>query len=166
MISCAVAHNMIFITNAPDEWNVVCAIDIETKEIIWKRHFISDVFTTALCEGESLLFVGTCIGFTPDTNTTFACLNPFTGEVKWSKRGLGTVEFSPISLDTFVYVPAGGGSYEGFAFVHAYTLKGKLLWKGKTTLSSPGYFDKMIYGYKEKHYFIPEDTAFFYWGCF
>jgi outer membrane protein assembly factor BamB len=158
MISAAIAHNMIFIVNVPeDPWNVICAIDIETKEIIWKRSFISNVFTSALCEGESLLFVGTCIGFTPDTNTTFACLDPFTGAVKWSKRGLGTVEYSPISVDTFVYVPAFKG-----VRVHAFTLKGKFLWKEKTTLSCPGYFDKRIYGFKEKDDFNPNDTSFLY----
>jgi len=164
MISCAIAHNMIFITNTPEQYEI-CAIDIETKEIIWKREFISNVFTSALCEGESLLFVGTCIGFTPDTNTTFACLDPFTGAVKWSKRGLGTVEFSPISVDTFVYVPSlsvyHNNQYQ-WMFVHAYTLKGKLLWEEQTTGGSPGYFDKMIYGLQPDNYYNPNDTSFFY----
>jgi outer membrane protein assembly factor BamB len=164
MISAAIAHNMIFIVNVPeDPWYVICAIDIETREIIWKRSFISNVFTSALCEGESLLFVGTCIGFTPDTNTTFACLDPFTGAVKWSKRGLGTVEYSPISVDTFVYVPALSASYNNqWEYVHAYTLKGKLLWEGALTGDSPGYFDKRIYGFKEWIDFLPNDTSFFY----
>lgn len=100
--------------------NWVAAIDIETGEEVWSRELTSNVWTTVLSYGDSLLFVGTSSGW--DTlSPTFYCMDPFTGEIKWSKF-FHTVEFSPIVVDTIVYASTLQG------YLYAYTIAGEELW--------------------------------------
>mgnify|MGYP003879084405 CR=1 FL=1 len=118
MISGCAGYGKLFIG---DGSNHVQAVDLETGRIIWRRSVTSNVWTCALCVGESLLLVGCSIGFTDDT--TFYALDPFTGEIKWGKV-LTTVEFSPIIVDTFVYVADLGLP----PMIYAFTIRGNLLW--------------------------------------
>lgn len=138
MISGAAGHGMIFIPEAPWGWNKIQARDIETGEVIWERVVTANVWTSVLSEGDSILFVGTSIGFTPWQDTTFYALDPFTGKLKWGKV-LKTVEYSPIVVDSFVYAPH-------FYKVYCFTYKGDSVWAGPGAYSSPVYEDGIIIG--------------------
>ncbi|RLE67359.1 MAG: hypothetical protein DRJ45_09635 [Thermoprotei archaeon] len=137
-ISGAAGHGMIFIPEAPWGWNKIQARDIETGEVIWERVVTANVWTSVLSEGDSVLFVGTSIGFTPWQDTTFYALDPFTGKLKWGKV-LKTVEYSPIVVDSFVYAPH-------FYKVYCFTYEGDSVWAGPGAYSSPVYEDGIIIG--------------------
>ncbi len=70
-VSGAAGHEMLFIPKSVRQWNIITARDIETGEIIWERYVTANAMTSALSEGDSILFVGTLIGFTPWQDTTF-----------------------------------------------------------------------------------------------
>ncbi len=139
-VSGAAGHNMLFIPKSVSQWNIITARDIETGEIIWERYVTANAMTSALSIGDSILFVGTWIGFTPWQDTTFYALDPFTGELKWGKV-LKTVEWSPIVVDTFVYPPH-------FYKVYCFTYSGDSVWaaNGGCEFSSPVYEDGIIIG--------------------
>lgn len=137
-ISGAAGHGMIFIPEAPWGWNKIQARDIETGDVIWERVVTANVWTSVLSEGDSVLFVGTSIGFTPWQDTTFYALDPFTGKLKWGKV-LKTVEYSPIVVDSFVYAPH-------FYKVYCFTYEGDSVWAGPGAYSSPVYEDGIIIG--------------------
>ena len=137
-VSGAAGHEMLFIPKSVRQWNIITARDIETGEIIWQRYVTANAMTSALSEGDSILFVGTLIGFTPWQDTTFYALDPFTGELKWGKV-LKTVEYSPIVVDSLVYAPH-------FYRVYCFTYNGDSLWSENGAYSSPVYEDGIIVG--------------------
>ena len=137
-ISGAAGQGMIFIPEAPWGWNKIQARDIETGEVLWERYVTANVWTSVLSIGDSVLFVGTSIGFTPWQDTTFYALDPFTGELKWGKV-LKTVEYSPIVVDSFVYAPH-------FYKVYCFTYSGDSVWSANGAYSSPVYEDGVITG--------------------
>lgn len=122
-----------------DGSNHLRAVDIETGQTIWSRITTANAMTSALCYGESLLFVGSLVGFTPDIDTTLYALDPMTGQVKWGKS-LQTVQESPIIADTILIVP----SY-GFSKIFAFNLSGSSLWLHKAGFYSPVYWQGKIY---------------------
>ncbi len=139
-VSGAAGHNMLFIPKSVSQWNIITARDIETGEIIWERYVTANAMTSALSIGDSILFVGTVIGYTPWKDTTLYALDPFTGELKWGKA-LKTIEWSPIVVDTFVYPPH-------FYKVYCFTYNGDSVWaaNGGCEFSSPVYEDGIIVG--------------------
>ena len=137
-VSGAAGHEMLFIPKSVRQWNIITARDIETGEIIWERYVTANAMTSALSEGDSILFVGTLIGFTPWQDTTFYALDPFTGELKWGKV-LKTVEYSPIVVDSYVYAPH-------FYKVYCFTYGEDSLWAANGAYSSPVYEDGIIVG--------------------
>jgi outer membrane protein assembly factor BamB len=106
-VSAAAGHDMLFIPRSVTQWNILTARDVETGEVIWEKYVTANVWTSALSLGDSILFVGTSIGFTPWQDTTFYAFDPFTGELKWGKV-FKTVEYSPIVADSLVYAPSLG----------------------------------------------------------
>lgn len=136
-ISGCAGENMFFIPHAPWKWNRIMAKDIKTGETVWERILTSNVWTSVLSVGDSILFVGTSIGFHPERDTTFYALDPFTGEVKWGKF-LKTVEESPIVVDTIVYVPSLSKTF-------AFTYKGDSLWTHHSAFAPPAYYNGTIY---------------------
>lgn len=150
----AAAHGMLFVAKAPWEWNKVMAVDVETGEIIWEQTLTSNVWTCAIDPGDSILFVGTSIGIPPNEFPTFFAIDPFTGEIKWSKV-MHTVEFTPIAVDTFIYASTIQADS-----VFAYTLKGNLIWKDRLTGLSPAYWDGKIYGGRLPFPWDPSDTLY------
>jgi hypothetical protein len=154
MISGSAGHSMLYLPKK-GQWNKVNAEDIETGQIIWERYVTANNWTTALSVGDSILFVGTSIGFSPDQDTTFYALNPMTGELKWALTGLGTVEYSPLVVDTFVFAPSLQADT-----VRALTLRGELVWKERMTYRITAYADEKIYGPRYKWPYFPEDTTY------
>ncbi len=138
MYSGCAAYGMLFV---PDRTNYLLAFDLETGRLIWRRETTSNTMTCALCVGDSILFVGCVIGFNPDYDTTFYALNPHNGELKWGKA-LRTVEFSPIAVDSFVYVPTFGRSR-----IFCFKLSGDSLWAFPTHIDafSPVWWDGKLY---------------------
>jgi outer membrane protein assembly factor BamB len=139
MISGCAAHQMLFVG---DGGNHTVVFDLETGDTIWCRMTTSNTMTCALSTGDSVLFVGSLIGFNPDTDTSFYALNPYTGDVKWGKA-LTTVEFSPIVIDSFVYV----GSLGLPTIIFAFNLNGDLLWSHMAGrwFHSPTYWEGKVY---------------------
>lgn len=136
MISGCAAYGKLFIG---DGSNYIQAVDIETGQVIWSREITSNTWTCAFCPGESILFVGCSIGFGNDT--TFYALDPYTGATKWGKA-LTTVEYSPIVVDSIVYVGDLGLPEQ----IYAFTLKGRLLWYHSAYRShSPTYWQEKVY---------------------
>ena len=141
-ISGAAGQEMIFIPEAPWGWNKIEARDIETGEIIWQRYVTANVWTSALSLDDSTLFVGTSIGYTPWQDTTFYALDPFTGELKWGKV-LKTVEYSPIVVDSLVYVSSLGLP----AKLVCWNYRGDSIWAVISWMSdgAPAYDDGMVF---------------------
>lgn len=137
-VSGAAGHGMLFIPKSASQWNILTARDIETGEVIWQRYVTANAMTSALSEGDSVLFVGTVIGFTPSKDTTFYAFDPFTGEVKWG-MAFKTVQQSPIVVDSLVYVP----SY-GLSKIFCVTYRGDTLWSSQAGFPSPVYSDGII----------------------
>jgi len=146
MVSSSAGNSMLYTrkgSQGSHGINWVAALNIETGEEVWSRELTSNVWTTALSHGDSLLFVGTSSGW--DTlSPTFYCMDPFTGEIKWSKF-FHTVEFSPIVVDTVVYAPDLQGN------LYAYTFSGNTLWSIRIIgpppgdLVSPAYLNNRVY---------------------
>lgn len=157
-VSGCAGQGMLFIPHAPWEINAISAVDIETGQGIWKRTVTANAMTSVLSEGDSILFVGTWIGFTPDSDTTFYAFDPFTGDLKWAKIGLGSVQYSPVTIDSFVYPPLLQEDT-----VYAYTLKGNFVWKARLTRLPPAYYNGKIYGPKEPWYWNPDDTTYIFY---
>jgi len=139
MVSGAAGHDMLFIPKSASQWNILTARDIETGEIVWQRRVTANVMTTALSEGDSILFVGTVIGYTPWKDTTFYALDPFTGKFKWGKS-FKTVQESPIVVDSLVYVP----SY-GLSRIFCVTYSGDTLWSKWAGFPSPVFSDGIVF---------------------
>ncbi|MEO0275163.1 MAG: PQQ-binding-like beta-propeller repeat protein [candidate division WOR-3 bacterium] len=138
-VSGCIAHDMLFLPDPPHDLNVICAFDIKTGEILWERIVTANTMTSGLCEGDSILFVGTCIGFTPDSDTTFYALDPFTGNLKWAKI-LRTIQYQPVVVDTFVYVRRCDKN------ICLFTYRGKFLWSVSSDgFYSPAYYNERIY---------------------
>lgn len=143
MVSSSAGNDMLYTRKGSEGVygiNWIAAVDIETGEEIWSRELTSNVMTTALSPDDSLLFVGTSIGW--DTlYPTFYCMNPFNGEIKWSKF-LHTVEFSPIVVDTIVYAPnLYGGTLTAMSFT------GDILFQRRGGFhQTPAYYNNKIYG--------------------
>ncbi|MEO0231207.1 MAG: PQQ-binding-like beta-propeller repeat protein [candidate division WOR-3 bacterium] len=157
MISGCAGHGMLFIGRGNPEWNMVMAKDLNTGKTIWEKTLTSNVWTSMLCEGDSILFVGTTIGIPPESLPTFFALDPLTGKEKWSKILGHTVEFMT-TADTMAYPATGDGDT-----VYAMNLKGKLAWKNVLTSYHPVYWDKKIYGPKECNPFNPNDTLYIFY---
>ncbi len=140
-VSAAAGHDMLLIPKSASQWNILTARDIETGEIIWQRYVTANVMTTALSEGDSILFVGTVIGYTPWKDTTFYALDPFTGKFKWGKS-FKTVEYSPIVVDSLVYVSSLGLP----AKLACWNYEGDSIWALITwmTCSSPAFNDGIV----------------------
>ncbi len=138
-ISGAAGQGMIFIPEAPWGWNKIEARDIETGEIIWERYVTANAMTSALCIGDSILFVGSVIGFTPWQDTTFYALDPFTGELKWGKV-FKTVQNSPIVIDSLVYVPSFG-----LSTIFCLNYNGDSLWSSWAGFPSPAIEDGVVF---------------------
>lgn len=101
IITCA--NDMVYFGGMGYTIGSVVALDIETGEEVWRRSLTSNVWTTAVGPGDTLLFVGTSIGGSLD-DTTFFCLNALTGQKIWGLP-LKSVLCSPIIVvDTFIYV--------------------------------------------------------------
>ena len=138
-ISGCAGHDMLFIPLAPWGWNRIAAFDVGRGDTIWERVVTANVMTSVLSEGDSILFVGTWIGFTPWKDTTFYALDPFTGELKWGKA-FKSVQQSPIVVDSFVYVPSFG-----FSKIFCVTYGGDTLWSRWAGFPSPVYGDGMVF---------------------
>ncbi len=119
MYSGCAAHGILFV---PDGSNYVRAFDLETGQTIWRRITTSNTMTCALCVGDSILFVGSLIGFAPERDTTFYALNPQNGQLKWGKV-LKTVQNSPIVVDSFVYVLS-----LGLNKIYCFEINGESIW--------------------------------------
>ena len=141
-VSGAAGHNMIFIPKSLSQWNIITARDIETGEIIWERYVTANAMTSALSIGDSILFVGTRIGFTPWKDTTFYALDPFTGELKWGKV-FKTVQYSPIVVESLVYVPSLGLP----AKLGCWNYEGDSIWTVISWMSenAPAYDDGIVF---------------------
>jgi len=138
-VSGAAGHDMLFIPKSASQWNILTARDIETGEIIWQRRVTANAMTTVLSEGDSILFVGTVIGYTPWKDTTFYALDPFTGKFKWG-RSFKTVQESPIVVDSLVYVP----SY-GLSRIFCVNYVGDTLWSKWAGFPSPVFSDGIVF---------------------
>ncbi len=138
-VSGAAGHDMLFIPKSASQWNILTARDIETGEIIWQRVATANVMTTALSEGDSILFVGTVIGYTPWKDTTFYALDPFTGKFKWGKS-FKTVQESPIIIDSFVYIPSFGLSR-----IFCVSYGGDSLWSRWAGFPSPVFSEGVVF---------------------
>lgn len=159
MVSSCAGNSMLYTRKGSEGSygiNWVAAIDIETGEEVWSRELTSNVWTTVLSYGDSLLFVGTSSGW--DTlSPTFYCMDPFTGEVKWSKFS-HTVEYSPIVVDTIVYAPDLQGN------LYAYTFSGNTLWSIRIIgpppgiLVSPAYLNNKVYTCGDKRALLSLDA--------
>ncbi len=141
-VSGAAGHEMLFIPKSVRQWNIITARDIETGEIIWERYVTANVMTSALCIGDSILFVGSVIGFTPWQDTTFYALDPFTGELKWGKV-FKTVEYSPIVVESLVYAPSLGLP----AKLGCWNYRGDSIWTVISWMSdgSPAYYNGVVF---------------------
>ncbi len=158
-ISGCAGQDMLFIPKAHIEWNKIMAVDIETGQIIWERVLTANAMTSVLSEGDSILFVGTWIGFNPDSDTTFYALDPFTGELKWAKT-LKSVQSQPIVVDTFIYVPSYGKSK-----IFAFTYRGDSLWSVSGG-GVPAYYSGVIFhkggGFLQARNYITGDSIWFF----
>ncbi len=141
-VSGAAGHGMLFIPKSLSQWNIITARDIETGEIIWERYVTANAMTSALSIGDSILFVGTRIGFTPWQDTTFYALDPFTGELKWGKV-FKTVQYSPIVVESLVYVPSLGLP----AKLGCWNYRGDSIWTVIPWMSegAPAYDDGVVF---------------------
>ena len=145
MVSSSAGNGMLYTRNGEGhDINWVSAIDIETGNEVWSRELTSNVWTTVLSPGDSLLFVGTSSGW-DSLSPTFYCMDPFTGSIKWSKF-FYTVEYSPIVVDTVVYASTLQG------YLYAYTLEGAKIWIDHVYLATqtswggtPVYFRNKVY---------------------
>ncbi len=133
--------NGVFYVAKEVAWNRIAAHDIYTGKLIWDRRATSNVWTASLAEGDTILFFGCSIGYTPWQDTTFYAMNLHTHEIIWALVGYGTVEYSPLTMDSLVYVPTLQDT------TSAYTVSGQLLWKAPLTDNHPVYAMGRIVGY-------------------
>ncbi|MCK4420825.1 PQQ-binding-like beta-propeller repeat protein [candidate division WOR-3 bacterium] len=111
MVSSSAGNGMLYTRKGSEGShgiNWVAALNIETGEEVWSRELTSNVWTTALSPSDSLLFVGTSIGGLDTTKHTFYCLNPLTGEIKWSKF-LFTCGNQPVVDEERIYIASTQG---------------------------------------------------------
>ena len=139
MISASCANGCLYVGNGGRR---LYAIDIYSGNTIWVQWLTSNVWTTALAPGDTLLFAGTSIEPTL-TWPTFFCLDARTGEVKWSKN-LATVEFQPIVVDSIVYFTNLQGA------IYAFSIRGVKRWEtyassSPVDLGSPAYWLNKIF---------------------
>ena len=139
MISASCANGCLYVGNGGRR---LYAIDIYSGDTIWVQWLTSNVWTTALAPGDTLLFAGTSIEPTL-TWPTFFCLDARTGEVKWSKN-LATVEFQPIVVDSIVYFTNLQGA------IYAFSIRGVKRWEtyassSPVDLGSPAYWLNKIF---------------------
>ena len=139
MISASCANGCLYVGNGGRR---LYAIDIYSGDTIWVQWLTSNVWTTALAPGDTLLFAGTSIEPTL-TWPTFFCLDARTGEIKWSKN-LATVEFQPIVVDSIVYFTNLQSA------IYAFSIRGVKRWEtyassSPVDLGSPAYWLNKIF---------------------
>ena len=143
--------NGVFCVAKEVAWNRIAAHNIQTGEVLWDRVATSNVWTASLAEGDTILFFGCSIGFTPWQDTTFYAMDLRTHEILWALVGYGTVEYSPLTVDSLVYVSTLQDT------TSAYTVSGRLLWKAPLTQFHPVYAQDRVVGYSRTTMF-PGDT--------
>lgn len=149
MLSASVGNGMLYVGNG---LHILLALDVETGEVIWEKELTSNVWTTALAPGDSLLFAGTSISF-DFTKPTFFCLDPITGEIKWSKA-IHTVTFQPVPLESIIYVSNLQGD------VYAINFDGDIKWRYNVWNDSfpPTGFGNLPAVYENKVYIGGDDS--------
>ena len=146
----AIANGVFYVAKEV-AWNRIAAHDIQTGEVLWDRVATSNVWTASLAEGDTILFFGCSIGFTPWQDTTFYAMDLRTHEILWALVGYGTVEYSPLTMDSLVYVATLQDT------TSAYTVTGRLLWKDPLTQFHPVYAEGRVVGFSRTTMF-PGDT--------
>ncbi len=136
----AIANGVFYVAKEV-AWNRIAAHDIQTGEVLWDREATSNVWTASLVDGDTILFFGCSIGFTPWQDTTFYAMDLRTHKILWALVGYGTVEYSPLTMDSLVYVATLQDT------TSAYTVSGRLLWKAPLTDHHPVYAMGRIVGY-------------------
>ncbi|MCK4255675.1 PQQ-binding-like beta-propeller repeat protein [candidate division WOR-3 bacterium] len=120
IITCA--NDMVYVGGMGCIIGSVVALDIETGEEVWRRSLTSNVWTTAVGPGDTLLFVGTSIGGMPDDTTLF-CLDARTGKKIWGVS-ISTVLFNPILVvDSLIFVISNEH------LLNKITINGNWLWQ-------------------------------------
>ncbi|MCK4528077.1 PQQ-binding-like beta-propeller repeat protein [candidate division WOR-3 bacterium] len=124
--------------------NWVAAVDIETGEEVWSRELTSNVWTTVLSPGDSLLFVGTSSGWSRLDSTLF-CINPWNGEIIW-KLPINSVLYPLTITDSLIF--------SAVTAIYSVDFTGNILWEmwGDTSVfppigfdNSPAYLNNRVY---------------------
>ncbi|MCK4353196.1 PQQ-binding-like beta-propeller repeat protein [candidate division WOR-3 bacterium] len=118
MSSASVGNGMLYLGDPGDRRLV--ALSVDSGKVIWEQQLTANVWTTALAD--TLVFAGTSWGGID--LPTFFCLDARTGEIKWDTL-FNTVEFSPVPVDTIVYVSDLHG------YIYAINFQGEIKWQYK-----------------------------------